>query len=86
MSAVSLDSGRVALILRPGQLDRPADIAIDPDSGKLFLTESGSSARILTARLDGTDLRPLVEKRVHWPAALAIGEEKIFSTNDFFLF
>jgi DNA-binding beta-propeller fold protein YncE len=75
VSAVSIDSGIVARILGPGQqlLSRPADIAIDPDSGKLFVVDCGTSPRLLTARLDGTGLQPLVERRLHWPTALAIG-------------
>lgn len=74
VSAVSIDTGVVAAILGPGLLDRPGDIVLDPDSGKLFMTDCGTNPRLLTARLDGTDLRPLVEKRIQWPAALAIGE------------
>ena len=78
VSVVNIDSGRVAVILEPGELDRPGDIVIDPDSGKLFLTDWGTNPRLLTARLDGTDLQPLVEKRVQWPAALAIGERFLY--------
>lgn len=58
----------------PGLLDRPTDLAIDPDSGKLFVVDCGTSPKLLTARLDGTGLEPLVESRVQWPAALAIGK------------
>ena len=73
VSAVNIDSGIIAPILGPGLLDRPTDIVIDPDSGKLFVVDSGASPRLLTARLDGTGLVALVERRVQWPAALAIG-------------
>ena len=53
-------------------LDKPGDIVVDPDSGKLFLTDCGSNPKIYTARLDGSDFKPLVEKKILWPSALTI--------------
>ena len=53
-------------------LDKPEDIAIDPDSAQMFITDCGINAKILSARLDGTNLRPLVEGKIQWPSALSI--------------
>ena len=68
---VNYESGNVVTIIN-STLDKPGDIVVDPDSGKIFITDCGSNPRILTARLDGSDLKPLVEKKILWPSALAI--------------
>ena len=61
-----------SLTVIEGMLDKPGDIVVDPDSAKLFLTDCGSNPSIFTARLDGSELKPLVEKKILWPSALAI--------------
>lgn len=68
---VNYVSGNTLTIIQ-GKLDNPGDIVVDPDSGKLFITDCGSNPKILTSRLDGSDLTFLVEKKVQWPSALAI--------------
>ena len=56
------------------RLDRPEDIAVHPDSGLLFIAECGANPAILTVRLDGSDLRPLVERKVVWPVSVAVDQ------------
>ena len=63
---------RLQLTVISSQLDRPQDIVLDPDSAKLFISDCGLNPKILEARLDGSDLRPLVESKVRWPSSLSL--------------
>jgi low-density lipoprotein receptor-related protein 1 (alpha-2-macroglobulin receptor) len=53
-------------------LDQPQDIAVDPQSGRLFFSDYGMNAKIYVANLDGSDLRSFIEAKVLWPSSLAI--------------
>ena len=50
----------------------PNDLAVDPDIGKLFISDAGTKPIIFTARLDGSDLKPLISEDMAWPVSLAI--------------
>ena len=53
-------------------LEEPDDIVVDPTRGKLYVVDFGVNAKILVARLDGGELRPLIQAKIAWPAGLAI--------------
>ena len=55
-------------------LEEPTDMAVDPYAGRLFISDYGHNAKIWSASMDGSDLRPLVESKLLWPSSLAIGE------------
>ncbi|XP_037511191.1 low-density lipoprotein receptor-related protein 1 [Rhipicephalus sanguineus] len=71
ISVASLD-GRLRRTLISENLDQPSDIAVDPNSGYLFWTETGSKPRIGRANLDGSNPRTLVDARVVWPTGIAV--------------
>ena len=71
VSMINIDT-RLQKTLISSLLDKPEDIAVDPDSAQMFITDCGINAKILSARLDGTNLRPLVEGKIQWPSALSI--------------
>lgn len=71
ISVASLD-GRLRRTLISENLDQPSDIAVDPHSGYLFWTETGSKPRIGRAGLDGSNPRTLVDARVVWPTGIAV--------------
>ena len=54
-------------------LEEPTDMAVDPYAGRLFISDYGHNAKIWSASMDGSDLRPLVESKLLWPSSLAIG-------------
>ena len=53
-------------------LDDPTDLAVDPFSGRMFIADHGLNAKIWSANLDGSSLKPLVESKLLWPSSLAI--------------
>ena len=71
VSMVNIDS-RLRRTVVSSRVDRPEAIAVDPDSGQLFITDCGINAKILRARLDGTEMVPMVESKVQWPTSLAV--------------
>ena len=71
VTLINIDS-RLQLTVISSQLGRPRDIAVDPDSAKLFISDCGLNPKILVARLDGTHLQPLVESKIRWPSSLSL--------------
>ena len=53
-------------------LDEPQDLVVDPESGRMFISDSGSNAKIWSANLDGSKALPFVESKVLWPSGLAM--------------
>ncbi|XP_068175516.1 low-density lipoprotein receptor-like isoform X2 [Antennarius striatus] len=53
-------------------LDKPSAVAVDPLQGLLFWAQSGSSAQIERARLDGRDRMSLVTYSIRQPVALSL--------------
>ena len=41
---------------------------MDPTKGKIYVVDYGVNAKILVAGLDGTELRPLIQSKIAWPA------------------
>jgi len=54
------------------EMEQPHDIVVDPLSGVMFWSDIGLSARIETARMDGSSRRILVETDVLYPTGLAL--------------
>ena len=53
-------------------LEEPIDIAIDPYVARMFISDYGLNAKIWSANMDGSGLKPLVESKLLWPSSLAI--------------
>ena len=53
-------------------LDRPQDLIVDPESGRMFISDSGSNAKIWAVNLDGSKSVPFVESKILWPSGLAL--------------
>ncbi|XP_076583327.1 low-density lipoprotein receptor-related protein 8-like [Chaetodon auriga] len=76
----SVESGSVNVGLLDGSaqrplitgLDRPSAVAVDPLQGLLFWAQSGSSANIARASLDGGDRMELVTHLIRHPVALSL--------------
>lgn len=70
--SVASQDGRLRRTLISENLDQPSDIVVDPQSGYLFWTETGSKPRIGRANLDGSNPRTLVDARIVWPTGIAV--------------
>ena len=53
-------------------LDDPQDLVVDPESGKMFISDSGANSKIWSAYLDGSKAAPFLESKVLWPCGLAL--------------
>ena len=53
-------------------LTTPRGLSLDPRVGYLFITDWGGSPKILRSRMDGSELKVLVNKRVGWPNGITI--------------
>ena len=53
-------------------LDKPQDLIVDPESGRMFVSDSGSNAKIWSVNLDGSKPIPFVESKILWPSGLAL--------------
>ena len=71
ISLINLDT-RLQRTVVQSYLSRPHDIAVDPDSGQLFIADTGLNPKILAAWLDGSHVRPLVQSRLRWPSAVSL--------------
>ncbi len=65
-------SSRLRKDLAIEDLDEPQDLVVDPESGKMFISDSGSNAKIWSASLDGSKATPFIESKVLWPCGLAL--------------
>ena len=71
VSLINIDS-RLQRRIITSHLASPQDVVVDPDSAQLFIADTGLNPKILTAWLDGSHLKPLVESKIQWPSALSI--------------
>ena len=60
------------VIIKNGLLSEPQDLAVDPFSRRLFISDYGSNAKIFTSDLTGNGLYTLVESKLLWPSSLAL--------------
>ena len=73
VNAVNLDT-RFKKVLEL-ELDDPQDVVVEPQSGKIFVSDYGSNPKIFSANMDGGEQKVFVESKVLWPTSLAIGTE-----------
>ncbi|XP_068706774.1 uncharacterized protein [Montipora foliosa] len=61
-------------------LDKPRDIAVDPDSGFMFWTDWGLNPKIEKATLNGNQRISIVTSDLYWPNGIELdrGNQKIF--------
>lgn len=64
---VSKTDGRYRRSLVSGVLEAPTSVAVDPQSGRMFFADSGSTAKIEMAWMDGSRRRPLVVDNIRHP-------------------
>ncbi|KAK6165881.1 hypothetical protein SNE40_022703 [Patella caerulea] len=63
------------VILHKG-LDNPTTIVVHPKMGYLYFVDDGVSPRIMQARLDGSELKPIINTDITKPTGLTIDYEK----------
>ena len=66
------DGTELATLLDRTQLNNPNGIALDLESGHVYIADGGAGDRILRANLDGSDLRVIVANAGDNPADLAL--------------
>jgi hypothetical protein len=72
IESCDLDGGRRAIIVDSG-LDRPRDVAVDPERGLMFWSDwSDRRPRIMRAALDGTSKFQLVTELIDTPNGVAL--------------
>ena len=71
----SLLDGRYKRSLITADVERPSSIAVDPELGMLFWTDSGENPKIESAWMDGTKRKVLVSDRLGAPTSLVIDFE-----------
>ncbi|XP_044165691.1 low-density lipoprotein receptor-related protein 4-like isoform X3 [Acropora millepora] len=61
-------------------LDKPRDIALDPDSGVMFWTDWGSAPKIEKATLTGSQRFAIVTSNLQWPNGMELdkGNKRIY--------
>ena len=64
--------GKMRAPLISVNLTTPRGLSLDPRVGYLFITDWGGSPKILRSRMDGSELKVLVTKRVGWPNGITI--------------
>lgn len=69
---VSLIDGRYRRTLLSSNLERPTSMAVDPDMGWMFWSDSGSNPKIETAWMDGSKRRIIVGDKIGYPTGLTI--------------
>lgn len=69
---VSLIDGRYRKTLLSSNLERPTSMAVDPDMGWMFWSDSGSNPKIETAWMDGSKRRIIVGDKIGYPTGLTI--------------
>ncbi|KAL0271000.1 UNVERIFIED_CONTAM: hypothetical protein PYX00_008246 [Menopon gallinae] len=70
--AVAKSDGRYRRSLISNALEAPSSIAVDPEKGKMFWTDSGTIPIIETAWLDGSNRKILVSEAIGHPTGLSI--------------
>ncbi|VDP05019.1 unnamed protein product [Soboliphyme baturini] len=72
--------GKISLRLIFRNIEEPTSIAVAPEKGQIFWSDTGWEARIETASLRGLERRTLVAKNVLYPTGLAIdhANERLF--------
>ena len=71
ISLINLDS-RLQTSIITSHLSKPQDLVVDPDSAQLFISDCGLNPKILSSWLDGSNLKPIVQSKVQWPASLTL--------------
>lgn len=69
---VAKSDGRYRRSLISSGLESPSSIAVDPQLGKMFWTDSGTSPKIEVAWLDGSRRKALVNENIGHPTGLSI--------------
>ena len=64
---VSKNDGRYRRSLVSGVLEAPTSVAVDPQYGRMFFADSGSTPKIEVAWMDGSRRRPLVVDNIRHP-------------------
>lgn len=59
-------------VIGPGILRNPQDLVLDLTKNLLFISDNGVNAKIYSANLDGSELKPFVESKLLWPSSLAM--------------
>ncbi|XP_065056294.1 sortilin-related receptor-like [Rhopilema esculentum] len=69
---LSMPDMKVSKVLFTENLGRPRGIALNPVKGILFWTDWGSSARIESANMDGTNRKVVVGSDLVWPNGVTV--------------
>lgn len=69
---VSKSDGRYRRSLVSDALEHPTAIVVDPQTGRVYWTDTGYLPKIEVAWMDGSKRKPLVLDRLGKPSALAI--------------
>lgn len=72
---VSKSDGRYRRSLVSGVLESPTSIALDPQYGRMFFSDSGAAAKIEMAWMDGSRRRPLVVDNIRHPTGNCCNEK-----------
>ncbi|XP_056632979.1 low-density lipoprotein receptor-related protein 2 isoform X2 [Diorhabda sublineata] len=69
---VAKTDGRYRRSLVSVGLENPSSLAVDPQKGKMFWSDSGSNPKIEVAWMDGSKRRPLITDQIRHPTGLTI--------------
>jgi hypothetical protein len=70
----SVDTDLCASIFKSNVLHVPRSLTVDPIAGKLYWSECGTSHRIESSSLDGSNIRTLAAHNIKCPASLVIDQ------------
>lgn len=69
---VSKADGRYRRAIASLGLETPSSVAVDPEKGRMYWSDTGNSPKIESAWMDGSQRKPLITENIRHPTGLSI--------------
>nr|QJD20828.1 vitellogenin receptor [Liposcelis entomophila] len=69
---VCVDTGYICTVLHNEDIDKPRSLALFPKKGVMYWSDWGEHPMIAMSGMDGSNPRPFLSDKIHWPNGLAL--------------